>query len=204
LLPDDDAGREDLLIAIDHLVAIPSATPSWIRNWICESAPWATSDKIMEWIKQASALRRTWTAETLGRRLNLTDADRTRLGITTIAPCDLTIAERANRRKSRKRERDRNRQRKKRAAARWKMPHRLSERAEAVCTILCDKWVLASKISELCYFKGLSGRSMRRAANRALNELILAGVVERKAGPRRTQFFRLVRIQKHPTAGTVK
>lgn len=84
------------------------------------------------------------------------------------------------------------------------MSHRFSERAKAVGTILCDDWVLASKIAELCQFDGLGGRSMQRAANRALNELLREGVAERKAGPRRAQFFRLVQAQRDPTAGTVE
>jgi hypothetical protein len=205
LLPDDDAGREDLIIAIDHLVAIPRVTSSWIRNWVSEWAAWATSDKIMEWINQASVQQRRWTAEKLGRRLNLTDVDRTRLRITTIAPCDLSSVERANRKKRRKRERDRNRQRKKREDARRKMSHRLySERADAVRSILREDWALVSRIAALCHFDDLSGRSMQRAVNRALNELLRAGIAQRRAGPRRAQLFRLVRMQQDPTAGTVE
>jgi hypothetical protein len=55
------------------------------------------------------------SADTLGRRLCLTDEERTLLGITTIGACDVTRAQRARRRRERKRQRDRQRAARKRA-----------------------------------------------------------------------------------------
>ena len=203
VLPDDDAGRDDAQIAIDHLVGTPGITQRKINAWLNQWAPWMTPGEIEDCLAQAYRWPWKWTAEKLGTHLNLTDADRTRLRITTIAPCDLTKSERAKRRADRKRERDRNRQRQKRQAERWQRTLDLSQRTERVRSTLSDKWQLASEIADACApdFNGLCGRSLRRAINRALNKLVQARMAEQRPAPRQAQYFRRVWSPEDPENG---
>src|SRR5262249_39930647 len=78
-LPDDDSGRADLAVALDHIVRRPDAAlvlGKWVRSW----APWIT-DSELETMRDAAG--RTWTATDLGTHLGLTDDERTSLKITT-------------------------------------------------------------------------------------------------------------------------
>ena len=124
-LPDDDSGREDLAVALDHIVQRSDGAlflHRWVRSW----APWISESELETMV---SAAGRAWTATALGTHLGLTDEERTDLKITTIAPCGLTEAEWKEIRKSRKRQRDRDTKRRKRArprlTERWSSPAKL-------------------------------------------------------------------------------
>lgn len=111
-LPDDDAGRDDIKLAVDHLAALPrpaQAISRWLETW----APWMTLAEQRQVVADGIANQRHWKADALAWRVRLTIAERRMLGITTIGAIDLGKAARTKLRK----ERDRNRKRAKRRAA---------------------------------------------------------------------------------------
>src|SRR5215470_10016484 len=91
ILPDDDAGREYLLELLLPISVGPHADikmPNAIEVW----APWMGKDKASELIDQINRMpirQRKPTGKVLGERLNLTNPDRERLRLWTIAPCDM-------------------------------------------------------------------------------------------------------------------
>lgn len=112
VLPDDDAGRDDMRLAIDHLAALPhpaKAITRWLETW----APWLTLAEHRQIIADGIVDQRHWKADALAWRLRLTREQRTMLGITTIGAIDHAKAARTKRR----RERDRDRKAAKRKAA---------------------------------------------------------------------------------------
>jgi hypothetical protein len=109
-LPDDDAGREDARIMAHHLARLPNAERR-IPNWLELHAPWMTPIEIRSLTAEAIAKRHKWKADRLAGRLNLYEAERSRLGITTIGAVDADRAKRLARRRQRARERDQQRRR---------------------------------------------------------------------------------------------
>jgi hypothetical protein len=92
-LPDDDAGREDLCILLDHYsYANPLAIPRVLKA----RAPWLTDNEKDELLE---AEPRRWTAQALANKLNLTEAERRALKVRTIGSVDLSPAERKLQRK---------------------------------------------------------------------------------------------------------
>jgi hypothetical protein len=128
VLPDDDAGREylfELLLPISlgpyEAIRRPGAIGIWgptdrMRHEIEEWAPWMSEDEARELRLEINAMpvwQRKPMARTLGERLQVTYAERARLQLRTIGPCDMTEAAVALIRKQKKRQRDklrRNRQ----------------------------------------------------------------------------------------------
>lgn len=109
MLPEAPSVRHLAVAIITH--QRPNNKLRWLI-WFCrERAPWLDPNEIN--IAQLYPDK----AEPLGKKLQLTAAERTSLRITTIAPCDQTPAEREAARKERKRQRDRDRRRRQRAAA---------------------------------------------------------------------------------------
>jgi hypothetical protein len=111
-LPDDDAGRDDLFVLLNHCAYYADAKPRMLTiaaSW----APWLYADALEDMIADITARPLRWRADKLAQRLGLDDATRTRLGITTIGAIDVT----AEQRKARRRERDRLAQEAKRRAA---------------------------------------------------------------------------------------
>lgn len=105
-LPDDDAGRDDLAIALSHLAPLSGARErmtGYVEIW----APWLTVAEARELIDEALTKPHKWGADKLAWRLRLTAADRATLGITTIGAVDLDKAGRARLRKRKARERER-------------------------------------------------------------------------------------------------
>lgn len=98
-LPDDDAGRDDMAVAVNHLAGLPhprEAIMHWLETW----APWLTISEQKDIIAEAvSTKRQVWKADALAWRLGLTAEDRKMLGITTIGAIDESKAERAKNRK---------------------------------------------------------------------------------------------------------
>lgn len=107
-LPDDDAGRDDMMLALHHLAGLPQAArrcEQWLATW----APWLRVDECRELIGRAILEARAWSADQLAWRLGLTMADRTALGVTTIGAVDCNKAQRARLRKAKARVRERQR-----------------------------------------------------------------------------------------------
>lgn len=121
-----ETARHLAMAIITHLLRRPGAKGAIIFQFCHERAPWLDPNEI----DMAQLLPSK--AEALGKRLQLTTAERTQLGITTIAPCDQTAEQRAAARKERRRQYDRERQRQKREAergmtrAQWEAAHSLS------------------------------------------------------------------------------
>lgn len=104
MLPDDDAGRDDIKLAVDHLAALAHparAITRWLETW----APWMTLAEHREVIAEGIARQCHWKADALAWRLRLTREERMNLGITTIGAIDHGKAARTKRRKERDRER---------------------------------------------------------------------------------------------------
>jgi hypothetical protein len=109
-LPDDDAGRDDVMVMAHHL-ARRHTDPERIHNWIELNAPWMAADESGEIVRQVVARPFKWRADKLAARLRLTEADRRRLRIRTIGAVDMTKQERQQARQLRQRQRDRARRR---------------------------------------------------------------------------------------------
>lgn len=105
-LPDDDAGREDLYIAINHLACLAHPRKH-IADWIDTWAPWLTAGEQRELVGRSLANPQRWTADQLAWRLRLTKEQRNMLGITTIGAIDEPKAARTKRRKEREKQRRR-------------------------------------------------------------------------------------------------
>lgn len=103
-LPNDDAGREDLVIAINHLACLPhpqARIAKWIEIW----TPWLTAKEQRELVPPILAYPQRWKADALAWRLRLTMEQRTMLGITTIGAFDMNRSARIKRRRKLDRER---------------------------------------------------------------------------------------------------
>lgn len=103
-LPDDDAGRDDLLIALNHLACLAHPR-GHIARWIEIWAPWLTAREQAEIVPPILANPQRWKADALAWRLRLTMEQRTMLGITTIGAVDMNKGARTKLRKQRDRER---------------------------------------------------------------------------------------------------
>lgn len=103
-LPDDDAGRDDLLVAAHHIAqAYGNPTehiPAWVREW----APWLSDSACAALVAKVEANPLKWTADKLAWRVRLTDAERTALKITTIGAIDCGKVARQERRHRRNNE----------------------------------------------------------------------------------------------------
>ena len=117
-LPNDDAGRSDLLLWLDHAAQVGV---HYITGRARVLAPWLTEGQLEDLIERTGRGKH-WKKDPLGFELNLTDAVRTRLDIRTIGAVDRTKAQRAKDCK----EREAAAARKRRANAGAK-PHALSE-----------------------------------------------------------------------------
>jgi hypothetical protein len=107
-LPDDDAGRDDL-----EIMLCLNADKN-LKNVIEIQAPWmqpAEAEALMDHVKRLPSNVRSMSNGTLGRKLNLTLAQKERIGLRQITPCDLTREELAARRKARHRDREHERRR---------------------------------------------------------------------------------------------
>jgi hypothetical protein len=102
-LPDDDAGRADARIMAHHLARRSNAERR-IVSWLELQAPWMKPVEVKALIAEVFSRPYKWRADTLARRLNLTDAERRRLGITTIGAVDVDRAERLAHRRDRARQ----------------------------------------------------------------------------------------------------
>jgi hypothetical protein len=112
VLPDDDAGRADARIMAHHLAGVSGDQRSRVTSWLSVWAPWMPENELALLLEAVIAKPLRWRADKLAARLNLREADRARLGITTIGAVDMTKAEREAARKARKGQAKRERRRK--------------------------------------------------------------------------------------------
>jgi hypothetical protein len=112
-LPADDNGRELTIIMAHHLAGLGGDPRPRIAEWFQLWAPWLSIADAREITGEALLKPRRWKADTLAWRLKLKDADRTRLGVTTIGSIDVGKDERIRRREQRKYARLKERRRRK-------------------------------------------------------------------------------------------
>jgi hypothetical protein len=112
ILPDDDSGRDDTLIMAHHLAQISGDASQRISAWIARRAPWMQSEELERLTARVTGKPIRWLADTMGKRLNLTAADRRRLRIRTIGAVDKTKAERELELQARKADNKRSKRRK--------------------------------------------------------------------------------------------
>lgn len=103
-LPDDDAGRDDLMPVCHHLAKLPDAGHR-IALWLGQWAPWLTLGEQRTIIGEAVATCRAWSADQLAWRYRITMEQRTILGLTTIGAIDCNKTARAKLRRMRARKR---------------------------------------------------------------------------------------------------
>jgi hypothetical protein len=105
VVPDDDAGRADLMILANHIAQNPNDPYNKIhcaiRYW---AAPWMSPDEVRAIADKVLAKPRRYRASTLGKLLRLTEEERTLLGITTIRAFTTTDAEVKEKELSRRRD----------------------------------------------------------------------------------------------------
>jgi hypothetical protein len=108
---EDDAGREDLRILLDHYA---HSNPIAIPRIIKARAPFLMETERETMLDMVARFPRHWTSPALAEALNLTEKERIALGgVRTIGAVDVTPQQRAQKRK----DRDRDRKRRKRRAA---------------------------------------------------------------------------------------
>jgi hypothetical protein len=158
VLADDDAGRDDVVLVAHHLARCDVDPARRIASWIQLRAPWMPAGEVEQVISRVTANPLRWRADSLARRLNLTEAERRRLRITTVGAVDCDREQRAAARLARKRERDRKRAADRRAAARLLAVGRKT-RADYIATALSTTkpWKAA----------GISRRTWERRRRRA-------------------------------------
>jgi hypothetical protein len=107
-LPNDDAGREDLHELLLPISLGPEAVTLKMANAIEVWAPWMKGDEAGQLIDQINRTpARLRKPKALGKRLRVTNEQRERWKLWTIAPCDMTDAQMHEQRKAKKRARDR-------------------------------------------------------------------------------------------------
>ena len=106
-LPDDDAGRDDLVELLLPISLRVNSSAKVMRNIIETWAPWMEAAEayfLLQRIETMPPALRHRTAQDLGQRLNLTNSERDRLRLWTIAAVDVDPHEA---RKTRRRKRQR-------------------------------------------------------------------------------------------------
>ncbi len=190
LLPDDDSGRDDLQIVIEHL-SFMEYSQERIASWSSKWAPWMPEQELEQLVGDAGAHPRRYSAQELGKRLGLKYAERAALKITTIRCVDKSLAEVADLQREQKRRHDRERQRQRREAAKAAAEVRcspnsieLSMRAAAVFSAIGKRW---KSINSICRdvaasraFEGLSRDSLKMTVHRLLKKPIVAQYIEQK------------------------
>jgi hypothetical protein len=123
-VPDDDAGRPDLMELLYLASMAPAGAEKKIRNNIELYAPCVEVEALIQHLSVTPHYQKVRTAEELGRLLHLTNAERERLKLWRIRPIDMTAEQLAQQTKERERTR--------RAAQRRKKGIRTKEAYRAV------------------------------------------------------------------------
>jgi len=85
--PDDDAGRDDLWLAVHSLTTV-GKWDGEVRAFIASKAPWLSESETLQMLDKAYALPRPYGAAKLGQKVGLTDQDRDRLKLWSIDAAD--------------------------------------------------------------------------------------------------------------------
>ena len=104
-VPDDEAGRPDLMELIWLASSAPAGADKKVRDCIELYAPWMDEEEkrdLMEHVAMTPSYEKAKTSQELGNKLLLSDADRERLKLYSIRPCDLTPEEFERQSKERK------------------------------------------------------------------------------------------------------
>jgi hypothetical protein len=161
VLTDDDAGYDDVLLALHHLARTTNPRRR-IAYWLEWRAPWFHDDELIEQILAAPS---AFKADQLAKRIGLTDERRSRLKIKTIGAIDVPKKEREKRRKAKDAEYRRARRRK--AGAKPRAEY------EAQSTEQTKPW-LALGISRRTWFRRRDVLAKEQSPN--INETTLAQV----------------------------
>jgi hypothetical protein len=94
ILPDDDAGRDDVVLMLNHLARRSGYPLQRIAYWLDHRAPWLIGDERQAVVAAVLANPLRYRADTLAAKIGLTAERRARLCIRTIGAVDQTAAER--------------------------------------------------------------------------------------------------------------
>jgi hypothetical protein len=89
VLPDDDAGRDDLFIALQVRAPKGEGEPV-LRDYIKRIAPWLTPHETAALLDRVYGKPFKFNATTLGEKFGVHDAERTFLGLTQMRPVDIS------------------------------------------------------------------------------------------------------------------
>jgi hypothetical protein len=106
ILPDDDAGRDDVRFML-HTLGRRSDPIQRIDVWLARRAPWFAGEERDALVQAVLENPLRWRADTLGKMLGLTTEVRALLKIRTIGPMDSTAAQRKEARRLKNVERKR-------------------------------------------------------------------------------------------------
>lgn len=106
VVPESDDGLMCVRIMAHHMGHIRDSERR-ISSWLAQCAPWLPISERERLITEVTECPLRWSADKLGWKLRLTDATRTRLGITTIGAIDCNRDQRRARRREKQREYDR-------------------------------------------------------------------------------------------------
>ncbi len=106
-VPDDDAGREDLVILLNHIAQNPIDPQGKMRRSIHSWAPWMAPDERQELVERIAAKPRRYKAKTLGRLMRVTEEEHASWGLESIWAFTWTDADMRERDKRTRRERKR-------------------------------------------------------------------------------------------------
>jgi hypothetical protein len=103
MLPNDDAGREDLGVMLDHIVIAGVDTETRCREAVSAWAPWMGEGAADAMIERAHVFPKRWGAAELGKWLGLTTAERKRLKFWSARAIDASPSTRAERQREHRR-----------------------------------------------------------------------------------------------------
>jgi hypothetical protein len=149
-LPDDDAGRDDLILAAHHIAQRGGDVVKHIACWASLWAPWIPQCEAKALAEYVAVRPLRFKAATLGFRLGLMDSERTALRIKTIRALGVTDEMMAERRRRADRERK----------AKWRTLKRLTKPE----TITRRKPWLAKAMSRATWYR------QRNAPNKKTSE----------------------------------
>lgn len=145
-LPESDETLLAIRIMAHHMGALPDAARR-VTSWVMTCAPWMPFAERERLISEVVECPLRWRAIKLGWKLRLSDAERIKLKITTIAPFDVSPAERIARRKAHRR---RIQQQRRRAAG---AKPRAQYRAECTAKAAAPKPWQAAGMSRATWFR---------------------------------------------------
>lgn len=95
VLPDDDAGRGDAEIMLQHIARKQAGDRQWLmEDYLDRSAPWLKGKERASLIRRVFRRPISYRADTLAAMIGLTYARRQRLGVTTIGAIDMSFEQR--------------------------------------------------------------------------------------------------------------